>query len=397
MKSNIWTIAKKEFARFFGDKKMVVSTMLLPGVMIYVMYTFMGSGLADQFTADETKVSPVAVYNMPDSLAPVFEQLNISIEEIDSQDEAKARVEEKTLDLAAVFPEDFDEAVENGLTGLQNGRGVADAVPNVELYYNSASNESMSLENQLVEILAQYESALTNLFDVNGGETVYDLASTEDTTAQIFSMMVPMLMMIFIFSGCMSIAPESIAGEKERGTIATLLVTPMKRRELALGKIISLSALALLCGLSTFIGTMLSLPKLMGAAEEQISTSVYGAADYALLLVVILSTVLLIIALISIISAFAKSVKEASTYVLPLMLVVMFIAISSMMGSGSREALGWYAIPLYNSVQCMTGIMAFTYEPMQIILTAAANLVCTGIAVVVLTRMFNSEKIMFSR
>ncbi len=64
MKSNIWTIAKKEFARFFGDKKMVVSTLLLPGVMIYVMYSFMGSGLTDQFTADETKVSPVAVCNM---------------------------------------------------------------------------------------------------------------------------------------------------------------------------------------------------------------------------------------------------------------------------------------------------------------------------------------------
>ncbi|MFQ7035420.1 MAG: ABC transporter permease subunit [Candidatus Borkfalkia sp.] len=53
----------------------------------------------------------------------------------------------------------------------------------------------------------------------------------------------------------MGIAPESIAGEKERGTIATLLVTPIKRSELVVGKVLSLSALSSLSAISSFIGT----------------------------------------------------------------------------------------------------------------------------------------------
>jgi ABC-type Na+ efflux pump permease subunit len=59
-------------------------------------------------------------------------------------------------------------------------------------------------------------------------------------------MILPFLILSFLFSGCLAVTPESIAGEKERGTIATLLVTPIKRRELAIGKIISLSILATL-------------------------------------------------------------------------------------------------------------------------------------------------------
>ena len=209
-------------------------------------------------------------------------------------------------------------------------------------------------------------------------------------------MLVPMLMMVFLFSGCMAVAPESIAGEKERGTIATLLVTPMKRSHLALGKIISLSVIAILSGLSSFLGTMLSLPKLMGGMED-ISASVYQASDYVMLLAVILSTVLVIVSLIAIISAFAKNVKEATTWVTPLMIVCMVIAITSMIDSMKPGNLFFYLIPLYNSVQCMAGIFSFTIELPAVIITVASNLAYAVIGVNVLTRMFSSERIIYTR
>ena len=75
-----------------------------------------------------------------------------------------------------------------------------------------------------------------------------------------------------------------------------------------------------------------------------------------LLGVVILSTVLLLITLISIVSAFAKSVKEAQTYVTPLMIVVILVGVTAMFGSGAKTELCYYLIPVYNSVQCMVGI-----------------------------------------
>lgn len=89
----------------------------------------------------------------------------------------------------------------------------------------------------LYALLDGYESSLSNKFDINSGSGSYDLATDADTAGTFLSSMMPMLLMIFLFSGCMSTAPESIAGEKERGTIATLLITPLRRRDLALGKI----------------------------------------------------------------------------------------------------------------------------------------------------------------
>ncbi|MEG1291146.1 MAG: ABC transporter permease subunit, partial [Lachnospiraceae bacterium] len=259
--------------------------------------------------------------------------------------------------------------------------------PKVEIYYNSTSTESQTAYKMLEKILNGYEATKANKFDINPGAEGYDLATKEDTTAMMFSMMIPMLMIMFLFSGCMAVAPESIAGEKERGTIATLLVTPMKRSHLALGKIISLSAIAILSGCSSFLGTMLSLPKLMGGMEGM-NASVYKIKDYIMLLFVILSTVLVIIAIISIVSAFAKNVKEATGWVTPIMIVSMLVGITSMVEGLCKTESIWYLIPLYNSVQSMNGIFS---------VTVISNICYTAVGVAVLTKMFNSEKVMFSK
>ena len=69
---DIIVIIKKELARFFGDKRMVFTTLLMPGLMIYIMYTFMGEGLANKMTTPEDYVSKVYVQNMPEEMAPML-------------------------------------------------------------------------------------------------------------------------------------------------------------------------------------------------------------------------------------------------------------------------------------------------------------------------------------
>ena len=199
-----------------------------------------------------------------------------------------------------------------------------------------------------------------------------------------------MLLMIFLFSGCMAVAPESIAGEKERGTIATLLVTPIKRSHLAIGKIISLSVIAILSGLSSFLGTMLSLPKLMGG-DESVNASVYGIGDYILTLLIILSTVLVIITLVSIISAFAKNVKEATGWVTPVMIISMLLGVTSMVESLCMTEPVWFLIPLYNSVQSMNGIFSMEPDLVNIGVTVVANVVFAGLGAFVLAKMFDNQ------
>ena len=80
--------------------------------------------------------------------------------------------------------------------------------------------------------------------------------------------------------------------------------------------------------------------------------------------------------------------------VTPLMIILMLVGISGMFG-GVAESLPLYLIPLYNSAQCMSGIFSFSYALPQIGITAAANLTCAGVLGIVLTKMFNSEKIMY--
>ena len=383
MRSPVLTIFKKELARFFGDRRMALTTILLPGLMIYVLYTFMGNALSSQFSVEDTYRPTAVVENLPDSLSAALSQAL----EIQEEAEPMELVRNQKLDLYIRFPAGFDEAV--AAYDMASGK----AAPQVEVYYNSAAATSGDGYNLVLEILNQYESSLVNKFHVNWNG-IYDLATQEDATGSIFSSMMPML--LFLFSGCMAVAPESIAGEKERGTIATLLITPTKRGSIALGKIMALSVISLLSGASSAIGTTLSLPKLMGAASEQLTVT-YGVGDYALLGVVILSTVLLLITLISIVSAFAKSVKEAQTYVTPLMIVVILVGVTAMFGGGAKTELCYYLIPVYNSVQCMVGIFAFSASPVLILTAVAANLAVTGLGVFLLTRMFNSEGIMFSR
>lgn len=64
MKSDLITIIKKEFARFFGDKRMVL-TAILPGILIYMMYTFMGSGMSEMQEVDDDYLYEINVVNMP--------------------------------------------------------------------------------------------------------------------------------------------------------------------------------------------------------------------------------------------------------------------------------------------------------------------------------------------
>ena len=396
MKSNMITVMKKELTRFFTDKRMVLTTLLMPGLMIYLMYSLMGQGFASQYEDSEDFKAKVQVESLPESMKPVWDQdIPMEYTELSGAQEKETALEslsegEGEYHLLVSFPEDFDTKVAE--YDVSSGQ----PAPAVEDYYNSSDTDSQSAYVMMTRMLDSYESALANKFDVNPGEEGYDLASEEDISAKMFSMMIPMLMMAFLFSGCMAIAPESIAGEKERGTIATLLVTPMKRGHLALGKILSLSFIALLSGLSSFLGTMLSLPKLMGDSGS-VNANVYGIQDYLMLLLVILSTVLVIVAIVSIVSAFAKNVKEASGWVTPIMIVSMLLGITSMVESLCRTEPVWFLLPLYNSVQCMNGIFSLNMNMVNIAVTVASNICYAGIGVFVLKKMFDSEKIMFSR
>ena len=395
MTSGIITIMKKELARFFSDKRMVAS-ILLPGIMVYVLYSFMGTAMGSMFGMDDDYTPTVQVVTLPPSMEELFRQAELPATPIESQNQqaAKDAITAQELDLLVVFPEGFDETV--ATTTFAGGSSPA---PNIEIYYNSASTSSQTVYMQLTQLLDAYESQLVNKFDINAGESGGDLATEEDSTGMFFAALMPMLLMTFLYSGCVAAAPESIAGEKERGTIATILITPVRRSNVAMGKILALAVIAVLSAASSSMGTILALPKMMamGGSGVDMNASIYSITDYLLLAATILSAVLLMVTIIAILSAFAKTVKEAQSYAMPLMILVMVLGITAMFGGGASQDLTSYLIPLYNCVQCMSGVFSFSTLTSGVVVTLVVNGVFTIAGAAILAAMFNSEKVIFSK
>ncbi len=393
MKSNTWTIIKKEFARFFGDRQLLFTTVIMPGLLIYIIYSLMGTGIQSMITKGAGEVVTMRVENMPESMAPLFGAMDSSLVVVQQPvTEADiAMLEDKELNAVLVrFPEGFDELV------IGKCEVEREALPNVEIYYNSTNNAASRVYMAVSTMLGNYGRTFTvNVPQVEGQR--FDQATDDSIGAMIWSKILPMLIMMMLFSGVMAIAPSSIAGEKERGTIATLLVTPMKRNELALGKIVSLSGIALLSGISSFIGIALSLPKMVGMDEGVDLGFHYTTSDYVALLLVILASVLIMASAVSLLSALAKDVKNAGTMVTPFMLVVMLAGLLPMFQDGASANLAVYLIPFYNGIEVMTAVFSHELEWTPVVVTMASDVVYTGIAVWALTRLFNSEKVMFSK
>lgn len=388
--SNIWTIMKKEFDRFFKDKRMVISTLLLPGLMIYLVYTIMGTAMGSQFMTDEEYLYKIEVENMPSSIETFFgeEMFEVTKTETLDMETLAQKISDGDVDVAIVFDDNFDAAVKGG--GAKSS--------DIAVYYNSTVTSSSEAYSVVTNILDTLEESIVDIFRINGdAEVQYDLSTKEEMAGFLLAMIMPMLLISFLFSGSMAVAPEAIAGEKERGTMATLLVTPVNRAHIAIGKVLSLSAISLLSGLSSFLGIILALPSYMESMMENVDMQVYGVKEYGAVLIVILSTVLLIVSVLSVISAFAKSVKEAGSLISPFMIVTMLLGITTIFGGGETQPVWVYFIPMYNSVQCFASIFNFKISIMPMLITVAGNIVYAVLFGFILTRMFNSEKIMFKK
>lgn len=388
---NVWIIMKKELTRFFTDKRMLLS-LILPAIVIYAVYSLMGNFMSNQMMVDSEYSYQIYIENQSNALA-IFnknDELNIHIiQDSLTEDGIKEKINQKEIDLYIKFEKDFDNLVANYESSTNT------KAPQIEMYYNSTKTESQTIYQYYESCFNSFESSLTNKFDINTGDpNAFDLATKEERDSQFVTMLLPFLIVILLFSGCMGIATESIAGEKERGTIATLLITPVKRSSIALGKIFALSITALVSALSSFIALVASLPNLVAGAD--ISMSMYKPIDYIGILIIIITTVLIFIVIMSIISALCKSIKEATTYAMPVMVIVMLIGITSLIG-GSQTNIVFYFIPVYNSVQAMIGILGMNFNIVQFIITIVTNVIFFGLGILLLSKMFKSEKIMFSK
>ena len=367
-------LIKKEFLRFFRDPRLIV-TMLLPGILIFVIYSIMGSVMWNEEPTDYS--FNVLVCGSSQATNVLSEAIGengwtVSYEEVTAEglDGAKAAVEQGEKTALLVFSENFDEAAERG----------------VEIYFRADSDEGYVFGAYATEFLRAYSMS----FPV----TVYNFESEQNAGTSVMQSLLPFLIVVLIFSACMSVTIESVAGEKERGTLATVLVTSVKRSHIALGKVIPLACIALIGAASSFLGVILSLPKLMGTSIGAFAGG-YGFVEILFLFLLITSITPLIVAAISTVSTYSKSVKEAAGYTSTFMILVMILSLLAAFLSGFGA---WVvAVPVFNAVAVMQEILAGTVVVWKTLVSVGLNLVYTAGLVYLISRMLSSERIMFGK
>jgi len=389
---NILTIFRKEFYRVISDRRLVFTAILLPGLAIYVMYSFIGSAIGGELEDITQHKMIIYTENMPTDFQNFLYAQTVNPEFHDyalaDHDEVEQQILTGEVDMIIIFSSTFEQDIENQI------------VSDIMIYYNPGEKYSESSYHQITNIISLYSD---NIGIERHGDTYYAftleseiIMDSEKASGQQFAMLLPMLIIMFLFSGAMSIGPDSIAGEKERGTIATLLITPVKRSEIAIGKVLSLTTISMLSATSSFIGIMFSLPKLM-SSDGQLDIFIYDAWDIIMLFSVLLATVLVIAGLVAVLSAYAKSIKEASMLILPFYFVSMALGISTMFSGEASTNLWVYFLPIYSSVNLIIAILTFDISVTAFFITVSTSLIYVAIFVYILTRLFQSEKIMFQK
>lgn len=402
-KNKVILIAKKEWGRFFGDKRMVFGALILPGVLLYLVYAFLAPVMMDLIIGNGTD-NTVYVVNTPPGIIGVFRLYSVPMAQAAEYevDDIIQGIRGKDGNFLIVFPDGFTEK-----TDAYDVRSGEEA-PEVLFYYNSLSAGFMELYGKVNSCLNTFERGISKKFDVNesGGG---DLADPGESGASFLAKLLPMFLIVFIFHGALAATTETITGEKENGTLGTILITPVKTLELAAGKIISLGIEAFLCGVSGTLGIILSMPRFMESLEsrlvagEDIAASLvlgtmelgqYSVPDFTALVLVLLTTSCFIVSVIAIVSICAKTAKEAQMMLTPMLLIFMLVSLlSAFNDGGSQTQTLLFLVPIHNCVQSMNDIFARGYTALQIALTMGVNLVLAALGTLALSRLYKNEKI----
>ncbi|MCR5349349.1 MAG: ABC transporter permease [Bacilli bacterium] len=395
--NNVWTVFKKEMRRFFTDPRMLLA-LFLPGILIYVLYGAMGRLFSSSLM--ETKVENTTYRiaytdNASTGTPKLIQGFQLYVESAEEEktnkvefhpvpvsdvEATKNLVKEGKYDVFAVFSDNFETTV------IPDQSQVLTRY--IYLFYNGATPAgTKAYQNMYALVDLTYRDYVVNI-DTKGQAITPNLASSDYTGAKLMSVLVPLLTMSMLFSSVVSICPDAIAGEKERGTLSAMLLTPIKRGELAFGKIAALSVTAAASGLVSFLGLLGGLPAMM----QGMSIS-FAPLTVVLLGVLIVTTLILFVSMGTIVSAFAKTAKECSSYMAPLMVVAMAAALLPLMVNPAQ--IGWAFVPFVNVASCMNILITTgTVSPLFLGVTIGMNLLYTGALIFATSRMFHSERIM---
>ncbi|MBN2056591.1 CPBP family intramembrane metalloprotease [bacterium] len=385
--SMIWLIFIHELRDLLKDKTTILLTIILP-ITVYPLLMFGMSKMQNfQERQFETSTLEVAVDQTGEWLTPFLRDSEQKVRVVRDLDDPIEAVKSKSIQ-AYIEMIGTDEP------------GAALAV----VHYNAADELSGRTRRILVDILREAKGAFVEkriskfgkryrVEDVLQVEMV-DLATDREKSGYLAGKVVPLLTILMILSGASFAAIDLLSGEKERGTLETLLLAPVSRRSIIIGKflvvfiIATLSAIINLLGVSiTFAFNLLDLPLLRGVVFS------LGFGEISLILLLTLPLAVFFSAVLMIVASYADTFKEGQYYVLPLTFISIVPALASLLPGiqlNSIISIAPIASIAVASKEVLTGIYRWPW----IALTLAANTLYAAVCLRLATRLLERESIL---
>jgi sodium transport system permease protein len=311
------------------------------------------------------------------------------------------------------------ESLEEGLDGLKDeGGNLLMAVTktsggegvglNVSLYYDQSDQFAFAatqqvrafLEAYLKRVVGDKLSELGIDYDsLTPPMTIatVDVATGESIGRMILSRLLPYFIVLAILTGAMGLGAEITAGEKERSTIATLLVSQLSRTEIVLGKFLTVLTVSLVSSLLSAIGLLIGVRFFggglspVGAAGAVFNLSLTA---FGWILVVLVPLAVILSSLVIIVGSYARSQKEASTFLLPIYMVIVLVGMVSMTGTVTFEGIR-YLIPVANSLYALQAVILGEASFQNLVYTLAANVFSGGLLIAAAIQLFKREAVLF--
>jgi len=406
--SHIITVYLKELKDSLRDRRTLISMFVVPTLLMPLIIFGIGLVMKKVIKKAEDEATTMVVIGGTDSpgvLSALKAEKKFRI--IEPTMDYKAMISEKRIRLAVEIPEGFEASLKDGTPKtvmlyhyegeMKSGMGVGE----VERFFRSLREKT--IETRLAErglspdLIKPFETRRQNV------------APPEKVGGNIIGGMVPYIIIILCFTGAMYPAIDLTAGEKERGTMETLLCSPVNRVNIVLGKFLMVMTASVATIALTLVSSSVSIivggSMMMGGGGGAKAAGVAAAGGGGFMPIIdpagilgvfamIAPVAMLFAALLLTISLFAKSYKEAQSYVSPLVIVVIMPAMMGML-PGIELTAKTALVPILNlSLVCkemLSGVWHWHY----IALIFGSTVVYAAMAVALCVRMFNREDVMF--
>lgn len=406
---HVLNIIKKELDKVFKNPRLFFTTFIMPGVLIFAIYATMGNLANTELEKAVSNTSNIYIVDVSTSFKDIIDiynqtypegsegALNTNFTYYSSEDVTKENLdkalENGECNAYVIFDKDFDDVLDNRLTD-QSAK-----LPEVSIYMLSTSTMSGVASDKVTALLnilkdIKIKETYGDITIINN--MVVDMADEDLQSNFVLAMLLPMLLITFIFAGGLSIGTDSIAGEKERGTIATLLMAPINKNEIVVGKLVSSIIMTILSAIGSFIGVACSLPMSQGIFGNA-NLSLLSFSTMISLFVLILSTALIAITIFMIASTIAKNIKEATTFSMPFYMIGVVLSLSTMFMEKLPTNIGSYLIPIYNLSLGFKGVLIGEIDLIYLLVVIGSNLIYFILGIILMSKLFKSEKIMFSK